>query len=142
MAMNEAVRDEFASRRLRREWRTIEAMIVCYCRDHHETGAQLCPECQGLLEYAGVRRSRCRFGEEKPTCARCPVHCYQRERREQVKAVMRYAGPRMLWQHPLLSLGHWLDSWRKPSQAVRSAAREKSAPHDNPVPGTCGLHTQ
>jgi hypothetical protein len=25
--------------------------------------------------------------------------------------VMRYAGPRMLWQHPILSLRHWLDGW-------------------------------
>ena len=50
---------------------------------------------------------------EKPTCANCPVHCYQRVRREQVKVVMRYAGPRMLWQHPILSLVHWLDGFRK-----------------------------
>jgi hypothetical protein len=25
---------------------------------------------------------------------------------------MRYAGPRMLWEHPLLSLRHWLDGFR------------------------------
>jgi hypothetical protein len=26
---------------------------------------------------------------------------------------MRYAGPRMLWEHPVLSLRHWLDGFSK-----------------------------
>ena len=96
-----------SSRRLAREWQTIRAMIQIYCRDHHH-GA-LCQECQSLLDYAGLRLDRCQFGVEKPTCAKCPVHCYQKTRREEVRVVMRYAGPRMLWEHPLLSLRHWLD---------------------------------
>jgi hypothetical protein len=25
---------------------------------------------------------------------------------------MRFAGPRMLWTHPILSLRHWLDGFR------------------------------
>lgn len=104
---------KLASKRLNREWRTIVAMIRCYCRDHHEAAAGLCAECQGLMDYAGVRLERCRFGAEKPVCAKCPVHCYQRARREQVRVVMRYAGPRMLWEHPILSLRHWLDGVRK-----------------------------
>ena len=94
-------------KRLAREWHTIETMVRLYCRDHHE-GA-LCPECKGLLDYASLRLDRCRFGTEKPTCAKCPVHCYQKDRREQVRTIMRYAGPRMLWEHPLLSVRHWLD---------------------------------
>jgi hypothetical protein len=64
------------------------------------------------MDYATVRLERCRFGESKPTCARCPVHCYKSERRDQVKQVMRYAGPRMLWKHPILALRHWLDGYR------------------------------
>ncbi len=99
----------FASKRLAREWRTMAAMIGCYCRGHHRTSNTLCRECQGLLDYATARLERCRFGAEKPVCAQCPVHCYQPARREQVRAVMRYAGPRMVWQHPILSLRHWLD---------------------------------
>jgi hypothetical protein len=103
----------FAGKRLSREWKTIEAMINCYCRGRHDPASGLCAECRQLLDYAGVRLDRCRFGVEKPTCANCPVHCYQRARREQVKVVMRYAGPRMLWRHPVLSLYHWLDGFRK-----------------------------
>lgn len=106
-----------SSRRLAREWQTIEMMIQIYCRDHHQQG-ELCQECQSLLDYASVRLDRCQFGAEKPTCAKCPVHCYQKVRREQVRVVMRYAGPRMLWEHPLLSLRHWLDGLRSAPRKV------------------------
>jgi len=107
-------RARLLDKRREREWRTIETMVALYCRDKHgQHDGGLCSECQGLLDYAGLRLDRCRFGREKPTCAKCPVHCYQKERREQVRTVMRYAGPRMLWEHPLLSLRHWLDGiWR------------------------------
>ena len=104
---------KFTNQRLSREWKTMEAMMIIYCRDQHGATAALCPECQGLLNYANVRLDRCRFGEEKPTCAKCPVHCYQRDRREQIKVMMRYASPRMLWEHPVMSLRHWLDGFRK-----------------------------
>lgn len=103
----------FSDKRLDREWRTMAAMIHIFCEGRHCSDSGLCHECLELLKYAHVRLDRCRFGVEKPTCAKCPVHCYQRVRREQVKAVMRYAGPRMLWRHPLLSLWHWLDSFRQ-----------------------------
>lgn len=110
---SKALGQGFAGKRLAREWRTIAAMIGCYCRGHHHVETALCPECRQLLDYAAVRLERCRFGLEKPVCAKCPVNCYQRAQREQVRAVMRYAGPRMLWRHPILSLRHWLDGFRK-----------------------------
>jgi hypothetical protein len=106
-----AVSPSFAGKRLAREWQTIAAMVGCYCQHHHDTKATLCPKCRELLDYAAVRLERCRFGVEKPVCVKCPVHCYQRDRREQVRAVMRYAGPRMLWRHPILSLRHWFDGF-------------------------------
>jgi hypothetical protein len=106
----------FAGKRLAREWKTMEAMIRLYCRDQHPEHG-LCPDCCQLMEYARMRLERCRFGSEKPTCANCPVHCYQPARREQIKAVMRYAGPRVLWRYPWLSARHWLDSFR-PAPAV------------------------
>lgn len=103
----------FTNTRLKREWRTMEAMMKIYCRDKHGATDALCAECQGLLNYANVRLDRCRFGADKPTCANCPVHCYQKTRRDQIKAMMRHAGPRMLWEHPVMSLRHWLDGFRK-----------------------------
>lgn len=103
----------FSSQRLTREWQTMMAMVKIHCRDQHGAHPVLCTECQGLLDYAHGRLERCHFGEEKPTCAHCPVHCYQKARREQVRIMMRYAGPRMLWEHPVMSLWHWLDGFRK-----------------------------
>ena len=128
------VKNDLTSLRLAREWKTMSAMVRIYCRDHHrfpfcpemrlpcgaftdakrpQPAEYLCAECRQFLDYAGVRLERCRFGQEKPTCANCPVHCYQRDRREQARVVMRYAGPRMLWEHPVMSLRHWLDGFRK-----------------------------
>jgi hypothetical protein len=105
--------NDLAGERLAREWKTMTTMTRIYCRDHHHPADGLCADCEQFLSYANARLERCRFGAEKPTCAKCPVHCYQRERREQVRVIMRHAGPRMVWQHPILSLRHWLDGFRQ-----------------------------
>jgi len=112
-----AMETKFTNRRLAREWSTVTAMLHIYCRDKH--GGAWCSECQALKLYVSARLDRCRFGEDKPTCAKCPVHCYQRERREQIKVVMRYAGPRMIWEHPWLSLWHLLDGWFRRADQLR-----------------------
>ena len=91
--------------RIDREKRIAEQMIRLYCR-RKEGNRELCPECQALLSYARARLDRCPFGEGKKTCRRCPVHCYKRDMRERMRRVMRYAGPRMLWVHPVAALRH------------------------------------
>lgn len=106
-------RNNLAAARLAREWKTMTAMVNIFCRDHHHPSESLCEECGQFLAYARVRLERCRFGEEKPTCANCPVHCYQRSQREQARVIMRHAGPRMVLEHPILSLRHWLDGFRE-----------------------------
>ena len=103
-----------SSRRLQREAHTVAAMIRRYCRDRHHTTDGLCPECAELLAYARHRLARCPFQERKTTCGKCPVHCYAPAMRERIREVMRYAGPRMLFSHPLLALMHLLDGLRKP----------------------------
>jgi len=110
-----------AGRRLSRERKTLEAMIRLRCRDVHrpERGG-LCGECRDLLRYAEGRLAKCPFGEEKPTCARCPVHCYRPEMRERIREVMRYAGPRMIREHPWLALMHMLDGFRKAPDRPRT----------------------
>ena len=105
--------------RMRRESKTIEAMIRLYCHDHHGSKDELCPECRELLDYVLVRLDRCPFRENKPTCAKCPVHCYQPDMREKVRAVMRYAGPRMLYRHPVLAVLHLIDGFRKTPASPR-----------------------
>ncbi len=98
--------------RLQREKRTVSAMIELYCRDHHHVPSSLCSECQALQDYAFARLDRCPFGTGKPTCARCPVHCYKPAMRARVREVMRYSGPRMLRRRPALALMHQFDSLR------------------------------
>ncbi|MGB9688627.1 nitrous oxide-stimulated promoter family protein [Thermogutta sp.] len=98
------------SRRIERERRTIEAMIRIFCRKKHGQRT-LCRECQELFAYAVCRLDKCPFGENKTTCARCPVHCYKPDMRERVRQVMRFSGPWMLLYHPYLTLRHYLDEW-------------------------------
>lgn len=101
-------------KRLDRERRTMAYMVDLYCADHHgDEDAALCAECREFLDYADTRLDKCPYGEEKPTCANCPIHCYKPDRREQVKRIMRYAGPRMLLRHPVLAIRHQLDGLRK-----------------------------
>jgi hypothetical protein len=88
-------------------------MIGMYCRDHHRRGAELCEQCRSLHDYAMLRLDKCPFCPDKPTCASCPVHCYKKDRRAEVREVMRHAGPRMLKRHPLLAVLHLLDGRRK-----------------------------
>ena len=74
----------------------------------------LCPSCATLLAYALERVRRCPFEQNKPTCARCTVHCYRSDMREQMRSVMRYSGPRMTLRHPYLAFAHLLDRRRTP----------------------------
>jgi hypothetical protein len=105
---------------MKREQNTVEHMIGIFCRDHHHPagkyptkGYKLCDECRGLAEYARFRLKNCPFQENKTTCGNCPIHCYKPKMREKIREVMRYSGPRMIWHHPFLALGHMLDGLRK-----------------------------
>lgn len=85
---------------IQKEKDIIALMIKLYCRKK-EKNAELCPECLDLLHYAHERLDRCRFGENKSSCQRCPTHCYKPEMKERVKNVMRYVGPRMPYLAPI-----------------------------------------
>jgi len=114
--------------RLVREQCTMQAMLQIYCRDKHGLPDQaLCADCHHLLNYATQRLQHCPFGADKPACNRCQVHCYSASLRERVKAVMRYAGPRMLWRHPWLSLCHLLDKLR-PAPTLPSKHKKARRP--------------
>lgn len=110
-----------------RELKTIEAMVSMYCRGHgHGGGVPLCTGCAELLEYATRRLERCVFGDAKPTCANCIVHCYSADMREQVRVVMKWAGPRMLLRHPILGILHVLDG-RRPAPTLPAKPEKRHA---------------
>ncbi len=74
-------------------------MIELWCR--HSYGCDgLCSECRELLEYSCARLDRCKFGEGKTKCHKCPVYCYRKDMRVRIREVMRYSGPRMIFRHP------------------------------------------
>ncbi len=89
-------------------------MVGIYCAARHDPPMdEVCNKCRDFLDYAELRLDKCPYGEDKPTCANCPVHCYKPARRAQVRAIMRYAGPRMLFRHPWLAISHQFDGLRK-----------------------------
>lgn len=99
------LRKNLSCSRIEEERRTVETMIRFYCR-HKEGNRELCPACESLLKYANARLNGCPFWRDKRTCRLCKVHCYGRKEREQIRRVMRYAGPRMMFYHPVLALRH------------------------------------
>lgn len=92
--------------RIEEEKQTVSKMVELYCHGHGHTESGLCEECAALLAYAHGRLERCKFGNRKTTCRKCPVHCYKPGMRERMRQVMRYAGPRMLWHHPVAAMKH------------------------------------
>ncbi|MCA6915213.1 nitrous oxide-stimulated promoter family protein [Pectobacterium versatile] len=93
-----------------REIRTVGLMIELYEKYHPETDDNA--QYKDLFNYAIKRLERCQFGEDKPACKHCPIHCYQPARREAIKAIMRWSGPRMLLRHPILAIRHLIDDHR------------------------------
>ena len=89
-----------------REKKMVSQMIQLYCKKQHHSKDGLCPECAALDAYARMRSEKCPFMETKTFCSNCKVHCYKPEMREKIRAVMRWAGPRMLPVHPVLSIRH------------------------------------
>jgi hypothetical protein len=100
--------------RLTRERQTIRVMIGIFCKGYHHARKSLCLECSDLLDYSMHRIDKCPHKEKKPVCAKCPVHCYTPDMRKRVRDVMRYAGPRMMFYHPLLAVLHLIDAMVHP----------------------------
>lgn len=114
-----------------RELRTVLLMIDLY-EKHHPADEKDSDRYQQLSAYATNRLERCQFGEEKPACKHCPIHCYQPARREQIRAIMRWSGPRMLLHHPILAIRHLIDDHRPvpahtPRQETAARVRQPQA---------------
>ena len=89
-----ACQDCRISRVCKSEAQTMRVMVEEFCSYHHGTsGHMLCPKCQAFLDYALKRLACCPYGEEKPVCGSCKIHCYKPAERETARQVMRWAGP-------------------------------------------------
>ncbi len=87
-----------------REIKMLETMVKIYCKSKDE----LCEDCQELVSYATIRVEKCPFGENKTSCSKCKVHCFQEPYRSKIKEVMKYAGPRMALRHPVKTIKHFI----------------------------------
>ncbi len=90
--------------------REFEKRIVSEMIDLYEKGNPDRISTDELKAYALERISRCPKMETKSFCSACPIHCYQKQKREEIRQVMRYAGPRMLFHHPWMTIRHlWIE---------------------------------
>ncbi|MGF1889065.1 nitrous oxide-stimulated promoter family protein [Photobacterium profundum] len=132
---------------LRSEFKTVQLMTNIYCTAHHQhhkiaqhavsspnalkPNGKLCEQCVDFLEYALLRLDRCPYGENKPTCRQCPIHCYKPEYKAMSQKIMRYAGPRMLFTHPIFAIKHLLAERRpvpmKPTAGASNRHKRKHA---------------
>lgn len=99
-------RDEIAAKR-RKEQDTVRFMIGLYCHRKHKTkGDCLCEACQKLADYAAARVEHCPHMEDKTFCSSCKTPCYRPDMREQIRTVMRFSGPRMIFYCPQMLIQH------------------------------------
>jgi hypothetical protein len=99
--------------RIEREKTTVKVMIhICYGA-HHRAAEGLYQECRDLLQHALECLEKCSFQEDKPTRAYCPIHGYRPSTRGEIRVVMSYSGPRMLYRHPILAVRHVIDGLRR-----------------------------
>lgn len=94
-----------------KEAATLRTMVALYCRGNHDAAkGELCPECAELVAYSLDRIQNCPRKDTKDFCSNCSVHCFQPERREQIRTVMRYSGPRLLLHDPVTAIRHLISS--------------------------------
>ena len=66
----------------------------------------LCPECSDLVGYAAKRLRTCPL-DPKPSCKKCPVHCYRPDYRQKVREIMAWSGKRLILRGRLDLLLHY-----------------------------------
>lgn len=94
-------------KRIDKEKKIVKMMIDIYCSGKHKTKKnEFCSECSTLLNYANQRLSNCKFGNNKTSCSKCPIHCYKKDMKEKIKEVMKYSGPRLIIYKPYEFIRH------------------------------------
>lgn len=93
--------------KIEKEKEVIRLMIKLYC--HKKLKQSYIPEEYAeLTEYAIRRLDMCKFGNAKSSCKKCPIHCYKKDKREEIREIMRWAGPRMIFYAPIAAIKHLL----------------------------------
>jgi hypothetical protein len=84
----------------------VAAIVALYCRKKHGSKrGELCPDCAALQAFSLERAERCPHREARQFCSGCPTPCYG-SKREDMRRIMRYAAPRLIFSRPGMVLRH------------------------------------
>ena len=82
--------------------RVLEAMGSIYCQGNHADAQKdeggMCPECRATIENTLSRAASCPYGHQD-----CKTHCQRGDAQIRIKAIMRYAAPKMMFRHPIMA---------------------------------------
>jgi hypothetical protein len=96
---------------IEREKLTIRHMIEIYCRGQRPSATGICEDCGEVIRYAHDRIGECPYvAQSKPACGLCRSNCFTPEMHRRFALIMRYAGPRMMVRHPILTVAHIWDA--------------------------------
>ncbi len=113
------------ARRLQRDVAILAKFVGVYCKHRHREAGKaplrfggracpwtfdwppLCGPCRKLLAHGVVKRLRCPY-DPKPSCRKCPAHCYAPKYRAAMREVMRFSGRRLVLSGRLDYLLHLL----------------------------------
>ena len=110
-----------------KELSVVRLMIEFYCHKHHNTKHhELCCECEELYKYVEFRRGKCPFGDKKPFCANCRIHCYKPDMREKIRNVMRFSGPRIVFRHPIIAFKHLIETKREKRKMMKEDKKKEN----------------
>jgi hypothetical protein len=101
------------SNAMQREIETVNAMIKLYCEMNHKQSKGLCNKCQEIRNYAINKIEECPYQPNKPICKSCKTHCYEPVMREEIRKIMRFSGPKLIWHHPILAIRHLMNKRRQ-----------------------------
>ena len=106
-------------RKLCEEYEIVCEMIDLYHRknDRFSDG-----DISDLKAYVKSKLYSCPHGSNKPFCSYCKIHCYEPVRRDQIREIMRFSGPRFIFYRPGKSIKHLLYK----SSFIRKIASKKS----------------
>jgi hypothetical protein len=104
-----------------KDLRVLTEFVELYCRSKHGDARRtkidtsflaggtvhLCGECSALVNHAAEKRQHCPL-DPKPSCKKCPVHCYGNDYRRRIREVMAFSGRRMILRGRLDYLVHFL----------------------------------
>lgn len=93
--------------KIEKEKEVIRLMIKLYCYKKLKL-SYIPKEYAELTEYAIRRLDMCKFGNAKSSCKKCPIHCYKKDKREEIREIMRWAGQRMIFFAPIAAIKHLL----------------------------------